>query len=336
LTSETWKDSGGGSIHAFEWSYDLVGNRTYQYYNNARTYYTYDAGNQLTKYHELPADEWTYFAYDTRGNTTRIQRPGAPGATTYFTYNDADRVTSISHPWYDPQYYYYDARLRRTAVERITAGVKSAAYFVWDKNGMNELTERSHGHTPVDGIGSLVVQGTAWYGWLPVYDHRGSVVRGIYQSAGGDFVSYFEYNAWGHPLRVDPMTWPEELRYQTNWERIGTYGGHDLYRTKTRVYNATLGRFLQKDPLDKASYIYCYSNPLSDTDARGAAPDLEYLARLAPIRATISIETGVDQVKLYNAIEQVEKKLLTRLNMTDEYYWLQETSGRKSTPKLGK
>ena len=32
-TSETWKDSGGGSIHAFAWDYDLAGNRTYQSYN---------------------------------------------------------------------------------------------------------------------------------------------------------------------------------------------------------------------------------------------------------------------------------------------------------------
>ncbi|MFO7900033.1 MAG: hypothetical protein R6V58_13350 [Planctomycetota bacterium] len=42
LTSETWRDSGGGTIYAFEWDYDRVGNRTRQKRGSVETYYTYD------------------------------------------------------------------------------------------------------------------------------------------------------------------------------------------------------------------------------------------------------------------------------------------------------
>jgi len=56
LAREAWKGSGGGAIYAFAWDYDPVGNRTYQNQNSVQTYYDYDEGNELTRYHELPAD----------------------------------------------------------------------------------------------------------------------------------------------------------------------------------------------------------------------------------------------------------------------------------------
>ena len=54
-----------------------------------RMYYAYDWVNQLQEVHEVPADAWTYFAYDSRGNTLRIQEPAG---TTYCTYSDAGRM----------------------------------------------------------------------------------------------------------------------------------------------------------------------------------------------------------------------------------------------------
>jgi len=48
LTSETWKDSGGGTIYAFAWDYDPVGNRTYQNQDGLQAYYDYNAwGEEL-------------------------------------------------------------------------------------------------------------------------------------------------------------------------------------------------------------------------------------------------------------------------------------------------
>ena len=83
------KDSDGTPLHDFAWNLDLVGNRTYQKYGSVETYYTHNEGNELTQLHVVPADEGTYFARDSRGNTTQIDEPDG---TTYFTYNDAVRV----------------------------------------------------------------------------------------------------------------------------------------------------------------------------------------------------------------------------------------------------
>ncbi|MFO7899354.1 MAG: hypothetical protein R6V58_09860 [Planctomycetota bacterium] len=79
LTAETWKDSGGSTIYGFAWNYDPAGNRIVQPKDLGgtvtETYYTYDAGNELLRSHDVPPDTWTYFAYDSRGNTVRIEEP---------------------------------------------------------------------------------------------------------------------------------------------------------------------------------------------------------------------------------------------------------------------
>jgi len=70
--------------------------------------------NELAQSHEMPADEWTYYAYDTKGNCTAIQEPTG---TTYFEYTDASVVSSIKYPGGTANYFYYDANLRRYAIE---------------------------------------------------------------------------------------------------------------------------------------------------------------------------------------------------------------------------
>jgi len=257
LASETWRHSGGGTIYAFEWDYDLAGNRTYQRRDSVETYYTYDAGNQLTQYHELPADTWTYFTYDSRGNCADIEEPDG---TTYFEYNDANLVANIRFKDGTPNYFHYDAQLRRYAMED-SAGL---SYFTWDTNGMSLLAERDltgattaeyvHGHTPIPGIGSLVAAskeggGTTYYQY-PVYDHRGSVTCLADQS--GNVTAYYEYNAWGETLRnetVQPAT-DNRFQYQSNWLALKD-GGGDFYLSPARLYHVVTGRFMQEDQLPK-------------------------------------------------------------------------------------
>ena len=193
-------------------------------------------------------------------------------------------------------------------MKKVYPGGEATTDFVWDKNGMNELTQRSHGHTPVDGIGSCVVEGNGVYDYFPVYDHRGTVVKAMYHQASTGISSHFEYNAWGHPLRVENTTGlGQQLRYQTNWEWIGTYGGHDLYRTPTRLYSATLGRFLQKDPKgyvhSMCLYRYAANRPCGVVDATGGGDALvhpEVEAKLArkeeEKRRAIMFETPWGQV----------------------------------------
>ena len=101
LTGAKWYDAAGRitevgreNTRGVYYTYNAVGNRTYQERGSAETYYEHDAANALTRRHELDGDSWSYFAYDTRGNCTEIQE--GDGAT-YFEYNHADLVTSIHY-----------------------------------------------------------------------------------------------------------------------------------------------------------------------------------------------------------------------------------------------
>jgi hypothetical protein len=93
---------------------------------------------------------------------------------------------------------HYDARLQRRAID--FAGTLS--YFVWD--GLNQIIEKdaalstamrhTHGHTPIEGIGSVVHTMTERGSEVPTYDHRGSVFD-VETPFANDL--HVEYNAFG-------------------------------------------------------------------------------------------------------------------------------------------
>jgi len=244
------------SIYAFEWDYDGVGNRLYQKRDGAETYYTYNAANELT--HFVEAGGGTYFEYDARGNCTAIDEP--TGAT-YFEYSDADLVTSISYPSGVANYFYYDGKLRRYAME----DSDGLAYFTWDQNGMNLLTEfdaygntiaeYTHGYTPIDGIGSMVAAKRTdytdpmfpvTYYQYPVYDGiHGDVHRMVDEN--GNVTAYYEYDPWGNRLQVSESGASNRLGYQSNWITLRDSDG-EICLSPTRLYHAPTGRFLQRDP----------------------------------------------------------------------------------------
>ncbi len=68
LTKETQRDDQDTDIYAYEWTYDLAGNRTQQVFNGVTTDYSYNASNELT--HEITEAVPTYYQYDGCGNQT--------------------------------------------------------------------------------------------------------------------------------------------------------------------------------------------------------------------------------------------------------------------------
>ena len=84
------------------------------------------------------------------------------------------------------------------------------------------------------------------YYQYPVYDHRGSVAR--LMDDGGTPVAYYEYNAWGVPLREEETGAPSRFGYQTNWIVLGDSNGK-LLLSPRRVYHTGLARFLQREPV---------------------------------------------------------------------------------------
>ncbi len=256
LTGETWTEN-GTETYAFSYDYDAVGNRTYENNNGTETYFTYDAANEMTQAYNATDDSTTSYSYDAMGNCLSIA--DADG-TTYFTYNDANLVKSITYPDSTANYFSYDALMRRDSIIDSTG----TTYLQWDANGLNLLAERdasgsivaeyTHGYSPVSGIGTMVaakkvVNGTTYYQY-PQYDHRGTVV-GLTDKTGAVIASY-EYNAFGEPLVAEESTDVQaagnRFRYQSNWMTLGDSDDR-FYISAARVYDAKLGRFLQRDPL---------------------------------------------------------------------------------------
>lgn len=292
LTSETWSGA-GGPLYAFEWNYDAVGNRLFQNNSGIGTYYHYNAGNELES--NYSAGVWTYYDYDARGNCILIENRGEVNAAwnnghlyatedipdgnevlwqtqgaTYFEYNDADLVTSIVYPSGVANYFHYDGKLRRYAMEDSTG----LSYFVWDDTGMNLLmvkddqgritAEYEHGFTPIDGIGSIVrVKLTDWSDpQNPVttlrylhMDFRGTVFKVTDQN--GNPVGNADYNAWGVRLEFDEVGPPSRLGYQSNCITLVDSEGQFVL-TPTRVYHVATGRFLSADTQYPSNRIAAY------------------------------------------------------------------------------
>ena len=245
------------TIYAFEWDYDGVGNRLYQKRDGAETYYAYNAANELRHFVEGGAS--TYFQYDARGNCTVIEKPS--GAT-YFEYSDADLVTSIQFASGVTNYFYYDGKLRRYAME----DSKGLTYFVWDQNGMNLLAEfdaygntiaeYTHGHTEIDGVGSMVAAKKTdytdpmfpvTYYQYPIYNGPTCDVMALVDE-NGNVVGDYEYDPWGNRLHAAETGAPNRFGYRCNWITLPDSNG-EIDLTPTRPYYAPVGRFLQRDPL---------------------------------------------------------------------------------------
>ena len=243
-----------------------VGNRTYEKRGSDETYYEYDATNALTRMHELTGDEWTCFAYDQRGNCTEIEECDG---TTYFEYNDTNLVTSIKYENNVVNYFYYDSRLRRYAMED-SAGL---SYFTYDQDGLCQLVERdgsgsvvaehTRGYAPIAGIGDMaaakIITSQGTYYRYDTYDNRGNVIRTVDES--GTVTGYFEYDAWGKKLREEAP--PEGTRFGQSapaWIDLTDDPDGELRLTPTRLYHASVARFLSRDVQrhDGATDVYGY------------------------------------------------------------------------------
>jgi len=110
----------------------------------------------------------------------------------------------------------------------------------------------------------------ATYYQYPVYDHRGTVVR-LTDADGDAAVATYEYDAWGTPLQasVGAPTAPNRFRYQSNWIDLVDSGG-ELLLSRTRVYHAGVGRFVQRDRAFLArKYLAFAGHPTGAVDSDG-------------------------------------------------------------------
>jgi RHS repeat-associated protein len=234
----------------FAYDYDAAGNRTQEDRDGTPLYYYYDEANELTE--KQQGGTWTYYAYDENGSMLR-EFDQTAGTTTYYEYADNGLVSSMKPAGENATYFHYDARMQRYAID--FAG--TLAYFAWD--GLNQLEERgddlsltarhTHGYTPIEGIGSVIVTKRSSDYQYPSYDHRGSLFN-LEDTGAADLEA--QYDAFGEELRRSGSA-VARFGYQgTAWMR------HDsgLYVSPTRAYVPGVGRFGQQDLLPGPQNAY--------------------------------------------------------------------------------
>lgn len=199
----------------------------------------------------------TSFTHDARGNLTS-------DGTRNFTYDIENRLLTASAPTavtlgYDPL-----GRLQTS-----TAGATTTT-FLYD--GQNLAAEYNAGGTvlrryvPGVGVDEPVVwyegSGTATRRWLAT-DEAGSVV-GFSGNTGGSGATY-GYGPFG-----EPDSWTGSRYRYTGQIMIPDA---QLYHFKRRIYDPSLGRFLQADPIGQAAnvniYAYAGNDPANFKDPTG-------------------------------------------------------------------
>lgn len=218
--------------------------------------------------------------YDKNGNITN-------DGTRTLTYSSYDLVTNIakgsesSRFKYDAsrqRYERYDVKLEDGVLAYYTTYYVDGAYekVVRTGGGKAALTEQKL------YVGNLVItkrSNNSTDSFLYLHkDHQGSTTT--ITDAAGNSVQQFVYDPWGKQTAVFDTgllanyTTPATTKGYTGQEHISHL---DLIHMNGRIYDATIGRFMQADPFIQAPsdtqsynrYSYVKNNPMSYTDPSG-------------------------------------------------------------------
>jgi RHS repeat-associated protein len=294
--------SSGATQSSFVYTYDVNGRVKTMTTLAGTTTYTYDADGQLTRA-VLPGARTIVYAYDALGNRSAVTDSGttttnysannlnqytAVGATTYTYDADGNLLTSVNSS--GTTTYSYNASQQLVSV----AGPNGATTYTYDALG-NRVSQTVNGVTtrelndPV--IGNQVVGLFDTNGVVQSHYAHGLGLAAQLSPAGS--ASYYAYDAEGNTAAVTNasgtvtntyayLPFGEKLSETGSAANPFTYSGRGgvfdqrdgTYLTRTRVYNASLGRFTQRDPLslnagDANLYRYVGNNPVNLSDASG-------------------------------------------------------------------
>jgi RHS repeat-associated protein len=239
------------------------GNRATVEERGTVTQYRYDADDRLV---QAGAEQLTY---DKNGNL--IGRKGASGATVY-EYGAEDQLVKVIGPDGGTTTFGYAPTSERVW-KRDQQGL---THYLYDGFDLIEEVEEggslkaTYVHGPgIDRPLAMIRDGKTYYYHT---DHLGSVTH--LTDEQGQIVAAYEYDPFGkmrdrHGSNRNPFTF-------TGREFDSSTG---LYYYRARYYDATLGRFLTKDPaplrmeepLELNPYLYVKNNPIRFVDPLGLA-----------------------------------------------------------------
>ena len=264
------------------YTYDTLGNLTYEKVKNKNVDYQYNELNQLVYRQDSQNQTYTY-SYDLRGN--RIAETGKKESREYvydetnslvegtswkgdksaYTYNGLGVRINNTHTTHSGSVYDRDYVIDYTSLERDDLMVYA------EGNGQLEYVQREV-YAGSERIEQFTDRSRGGYERL-LYVHED--LQGntrYYTKATGQSFAELTYDAWGMPESPNRLLNNDHGNYV-----YATYTGHifdttlDIYFCEARFYDASTRTWMAMDPVKDGGnwYQYCYGNPLKYWDPLG-------------------------------------------------------------------
>jgi RHS repeat-associated protein len=266
LTS--WTDFVG---HVTRYSYDAVGNRVSLVAPAATTNYTYDAADQLLK------AGTTTFSYDGNGSQT-TKTTGT--ATVNYGWDALNRLISVTGGSINTQYQYdgdgnrIHQQVGANAYQYVNDTV-TALPVVLNENGPDGNIDYAFGQ-------SLISATSPTFESFYQFDGLGSITS--VTNPTGSLAANYAYDPWGQPITpILPPFALDTLGTKNKYKFTGAAvdPSDQLLFLRARYYDASIGRFVNRDPLPGVQayplsmnkYEYALANPLRFSDPSGLSAD---------------------------------------------------------------
>jgi RHS repeat-associated protein len=277
---------------AKDYTYDPVGNLLSYTYQGEVKQYAYDDLNQLIQeddytFHydsihnrlkkniydyaintlsQVTSDGETHFTYDLCGNLI------SDGTRTY-TYDTLDRLIAVEEGEHKTEYAYDPFHRRLSKTVYLNGRKLKTIRYLWDgKHEIGSVDEQGYllelrilGEGLGAEIGAAVFYELQGQAFIPIHDHRGSVVA-LIGIATQTPIEYYRYSAFGEEETGNTLSpWLFSSK-RTDKETDLIYFGR-------RYYNPALGRWITQDPQGFEDgpnlYAYVHNNPLTEIDLYG-------------------------------------------------------------------
>jgi RHS repeat-associated protein len=224
-------------------------------------------GNVTTQRYQVnvPAVPASTQEYDPNGNLTR--KAEGTAATTY-DWDAANRLTAINTGTGRSEFEYDGLSRRVHMVERESGAVISEKRFVWSGNELCEERDATGGTVTrrYFGSGEQRIGGSDAGIYFYTRDHLGSI-REVTDSSGTIRARY-DYDVWGQRTKLSG-----DVDCDFGFTGFYVHGPSGLNFSRTRAYDAGVGRWISRDPIAEKGglnlYAYVVNDPMNAVDPSG-------------------------------------------------------------------
>jgi len=302
VTGIAHRDAANAVVAQFAYAHDAQGRVQTVTTAGGTTTYSYDLAGQLTGV-ALPGGRTITYAYDAEGNRTVVS-DSAAGAENYatnngdqytaageetLTYDAAGRILTRTEGGVATSYTYdRDGRLVGIAkpgsvttfdfdalgnrIATVENGVRTE--FAYDPVGLGTVFGEYRSASTTHYASGFGVAARADAAGTAFYHFDGTGNTALLTGSGGASLASYEYLPFGEVAAqsgslAQPFTFNGRLGVQDD--------PGDLFYMRARTYDAELGRFTSRDPIDLAGgdtnlYRFVRNDPVNFTDPSGLVP----------------------------------------------------------------